>query len=204
MANKKIRSQSVLLPGKQWFYRASVVMMVTCAMALMVMSKTNNPAVTKLRTHVMDAVTPLLSVASRPMDTFHSFGTWLGEMSRLREENVALKNENVELLKWQAQAKALEAENKSLHALLNVVPSQKSSYITARVVSDLGGPYIHSALINGGNFYQLENTGDGPMILMGHRSGAQETTKIIDYKTRKDIRAEGREPVVHSRAQATE
>ena len=151
MANKKIRSQSVLLPGKQWFYRASVVMMVTCAMALMVMSKTNNPAVTKLRTHVMDAVTPLLSVASRPMDTFHSFGTWLGEMSRLREENVALKNENVELLKWQAQAKALEAENKSLHALLNVVPSQKSSYITARVVSDLGGPYIHSALINGGS-----------------------------------------------------
>ena len=61
-----------------------------------------------------------------------------------------------------------------------------------------------AALINGGNFYQLENTGDGPMILMGHRSGAQETTKIIDYKTRKDIRAEGREPVVHSRAPATE
>jgi mannose-6-phosphate isomerase-like protein (cupin superfamily) len=55
-----------------------------------------------------------------------------------------------------------------------------------------------AALINGGNFYQLENTGSGPMILMGHRSGSQETTKIIDYKTRKDIRAEGREPVVKS------
>jgi mannose-6-phosphate isomerase-like protein (cupin superfamily) len=55
-----------------------------------------------------------------------------------------------------------------------------------------------AALINGGNFYQLENTGSGPMILMGHRSGSQETTKIIDYMTRKDIRAEGREPVVKS------
>jgi len=27
-----------------------------------------------------------------------------------------------------------------------------------------------AALITGGSFYQLENTGQGPMILMGHRS----------------------------------
>lgn len=150
MATKKIRSSSVLLPGKQWFYRASVVMMVTFAMALMVMSKTNNPAVGKLRSHITDVVVPLLSIASSPMDAIHNFGTWIGEMSRIRADNVALKNENVELLKWQAQAKAMEVENKSLRSLLNVVPAERSTYITARVVSDLGGPYIHSALINGG------------------------------------------------------
>ena len=151
MANKKIRSQSALLPGKHWFYRASVVLMITCSMTLMVMSKTNNPAVGKLRTSVMDVVTPLLAIASSPLDTVHNFGTWIGEISRMRQENVALKNENIELLKWQAQAKTMEAENKSLRGLLNVVPAQKSTYITARVVSDIGGPYIHSALINGGS-----------------------------------------------------
>ncbi len=150
MAAKKIRSNSLLLPGKQWFYRASVVMLVTMSMALMVMSKTNNPAVIKLRSHIADIVVPLLSVASSPMDAIHNAGTWIGEISRLRTDNVALKNENIELLKWQAQAKAMETENKSLRALLNVVPAEKSTYITARVVSDIGGPYIHSALINGG------------------------------------------------------
>jgi len=51
-----------------------------------------------------------------------------------------------------------------------------------------------AALINGGSFYKLENTGAGPMIMMGHRSGSQDTVKIIDYVTRKDIRAEGKEP----------
>jgi hypothetical protein len=66
-------------------------------------------------------------------------------------------------------------------------------------VLDLG----MAALINGGNFYQLENTGDGPMILMGHRSGSQETTKIIDYKTREDIRANGGEPVISNRHRPT-
>ncbi len=53
-----------------------------------------------------------------------------------------------------------------------------------------------AALINGGSFYQLVNTGKGPMILMGHRSGSQETTKIIDYQTREDIRAAGKQPRV--------
>lgn len=45
-----------------------------------------------------------------------------------------------------------------------------------------------SALITGGSFYKLENTGKSAMIMMGHRSGSQDTVKIIDYETRKDIR----------------
>ena len=47
-----------------------------------------------------------------------------------------------------------------------------------------------AALITGGSFYQLENTGSGPMIMMGNRSGPSEKIQIIDYMTRKDIRKE--------------
>ena len=50
-----------------------------------------------------------------------------------------------------------------------------------------------AALITGGSFYQLVNSGDGPMILMGTRSGSQDNIKIIDYVTRKDLRAGGGE-----------
>ncbi len=45
-----------------------------------------------------------------------------------------------------------------------------------------------AALITGGSFYTLENTGDAPMIMMGNRSGPAEKIQIIDYVTRKDIR----------------
>ena len=45
-----------------------------------------------------------------------------------------------------------------------------------------------AALITGGSFYQLVNTGEGHMILMGYRSGNQDTVKIIDYVTRQDIK----------------
>ena len=46
-----------------------------------------------------------------------------------------------------------------------------------------------AALIPGGHFYEIENTGDGPLILMGTRSGARETTKRILYETREQHRA---------------
>ena len=57
-----------------------------------------------------------------------------------------------------------------------------------------------AALVTGGSFYQLENTGEGPMVLMGNRSGSQDNIKIIDYKTRKDLRANGGEIEITNRA----
>ena len=43
-----------------------------------------------------------------------------------------------------------------------------------------------AVLIHGGSFYQLENTGNGPMVLMGNRSGPSEAIQHINYETRKD------------------
>lgn len=45
-----------------------------------------------------------------------------------------------------------------------------------------------AAMIQGGSFYQLENTGNGPMVLMGNRSGPQEAIQHINYELRKDIK----------------
>jgi mannose-6-phosphate isomerase-like protein (cupin superfamily) len=57
-----------------------------------------------------------------------------------------------------------------------------------------------AALVNGGSFYRLENTGNGPMIMMGNRSGPQEDIMIIDHATRKDLRANGGEVKITNRA----
>ena len=151
MAIKKVRTAHIPLVGRHWFYRMSVILMMTFGLMLFVMSKTNNPAIATLRTHINDMVAPLLSVASRPMDAVHNAGIWVSDIVHMHEENIALKNERVELLKWQAAAQEMKSENDALRSLLNVVQTGKTSYATARVVSDIGGPYVHSALINGGS-----------------------------------------------------
>lgn len=44
------------------------------------------------------------------------------------------------------------------------------------------------ALIEGGSFYQLENTGTGPMIMMGTRTGPRSANTHITYETKKDVK----------------
>lgn len=48
------------------------------------------------------------------------------------------------------------------------------------------------ALIPGGKFYQLKNTGSGKMVMIGARALSNEASLKIDYETRKDIN-EGRQ-----------
>jgi len=151
MVIKKTRAAYVLLPGKQWLNRAGVALLVTFSVSLLMMSKSGNPAAERIRTDITDIMTPVLAVASSPMDSLHDAGTWFKEISQLREENARLQYQNAQLLQWQTAAKEMEVENRSLRNLLKVVPSQKSTYITARLVSDVSGPYVHSALINGGS-----------------------------------------------------
>jgi rod shape-determining protein MreC len=66
---------------------------------------------------------------------------------QMREENVRLKLENAQLVQWQSSAKQLEAENKALRKLLNVPLPAQSTYVSARIVGDAGGPYVHAALL---------------------------------------------------------
>ncbi len=152
MAARKPRplSKRAFLPSKQWAGRAAVVFFVSVSMTLFAMNKAENPAIIKLRTSITDAVVPVLGVLASPLETVRSAGAWVAEMSVLRAENIRLKNENLQLARWQAVAREMEAENTTLRDMLHVIPQQKHSYITARIVSDLSGPFAHAALINGG------------------------------------------------------
>ncbi len=47
-------------------------------------------------------------------------------------------------------------------------------------------------LITGGSFYQLENTGTGPMVLLGHHSRSSEESKTILFDTREELVRPGR------------
>jgi mannose-6-phosphate isomerase-like protein (cupin superfamily) len=46
-----------------------------------------------------------------------------------------------------------------------------------------------AALIEGGSFYRLENTGTGPMVMMGTRTGPNSANKHINYESGQDYLA---------------
>jgi rod shape-determining protein MreC len=152
MPIKKSRSAHLIaVTPRGWTTRASLGLLIAMSFCLMVMSQTGNNSVIKIRTTLLDIITPVIEVASKPLDAVASAGAWVSEMMQLRAENIALKNTNIQLLQWQAMAKSMEAENNSLRSLMNAVSIPKNNYITARIVTDMGGPYVRSALIGGGS-----------------------------------------------------
>lgn len=153
MASRKKSGPVGLTPvsPRHWFFTASVLLLLMLSLTLMGMQKSGNPTVLRLRTQIMDMSAPVLSTVASPFSAVSEIGVWFSEMTDLRAQNVALKNENLQLLEWQSLAKSMQAENASLKQLLNVVSTQKNHYISARMVSDITGPYVRSALLGAGS-----------------------------------------------------
>lgn len=150
MRNRRAQSHIAILPGNGVVRSISRGLLIFAALALFGMSKTGNPVAANLRATILDTVTPVIAVAASPFDAVSDIGDWFTSIVAMRAENIALKNQNLQLLQWQSMAKRIEAENTSLKALMNVVQEKKTHFVTAHLVSDLSGPYAKSALINGG------------------------------------------------------
>jgi rod shape-determining protein MreC len=150
MLKKNHAHHLTISPSRDFVARASVVLMVIASISLIVMSHTGSKASSRFRAGIADIFAPVVMLANAPIDTIASAGNWVKDFANLRSENIALKNANLQLLKWQDMAKDIQAENDSLRALMSVVPDKKNNYITARIVSDFGGAYVRSALISGG------------------------------------------------------
>ncbi len=148
------RSSSIVLrlaqPVKAWVQRSALLLLITAAVALMLLGRTQSGMVERARTLVADAVAPILDFASRPISgTVDALESVQGLMA-LAKENASLREANRRLRSWQAVAYRLEAENGALRQLLRMAPDPRSRYVTARVVADNGGAFVRSVLVNAG------------------------------------------------------
>lgn len=137
-------------PIKTLAQRFAYLGLVGMAFALMMLGKIDTILVERARTHVTDAVAPILDAMSRPVASINRLISDVREIANLREENQRLREEAARLLQWQTVARRLEAENKMLQGLLNFVPGPEASFISARVIADTGGAFIHSLVLNAG------------------------------------------------------
>lgn len=148
------RSSSVVLrlaqPVKAWVQRSALLLLVTAAVALMLLGRTQSGLVEKARAVVADGVAPILDFASRPISGTVDALESVQNLMALARENAALREANRRLRSWQAVAYRLEAENGALRELLRMAPDPRSRYVTARVVADNGGAFVRSVLVNAG------------------------------------------------------
>lgn len=151
MKERSRLTHRVSAPLRGITHRFAYLGMIVAAFALMLIGKADVAMMERFRTQVTDAVAPILDVMTRPVATANEIIAQVRVLTSIREENTRLHLEKERLLHWQMVARRLEAENKALRAQLNYVPGPEASYISARVIADTGGAFVHSLLLNIGD-----------------------------------------------------
>jgi len=144
------RALILALPLKSIIQRFAFVLLVGAAITVMILSRAEPRLVENLRNVVSDAAAPILDFFSHPAASFASLIEDIDAVLDVHEENARLEKQNAELLRWRSDAEQISRENEELRRMLHVVPDPQARFITARVISDSGGPFVRTVLINAG------------------------------------------------------
>ncbi|MFA7638690.1 MAG: rod shape-determining protein MreC [Parvibaculum sp.] len=138
------------LPFREFSHRVSLIFMLTLAAALLLLGRAETYVFDRARQVVTDLAAPLLEVASRPVAATRRLIERTDEYAYVFDENERLRAENARLLAWKEEALKLQAKVARYEALLNVQVDPSIDYVSGRVVSDSGGPFIDTVLVNVG------------------------------------------------------
>ncbi len=131
----------------------------------MMVSQVYSRPLDNIKGRVQDRTTPLIGAFSKPISAVGSTFNRAGEFIRLQNELIALHEENINLKARYDKLIQLQGQNNALRALMNYAPEPGSSWLTARVTSNIGGVFSRSLLIGAGQAHSLEK---GQAVVTGH------------------------------------
>jgi len=135
---------------KGFGHRFSAFFFMSLAVVLMFFSRSNDGVVAQSRAGLSNMFVPLLDIVSQPIEVFDDFVDWTQNVALVFTENERLREENQRLLQAQIAASQLIIDNQRLKELLSVKEGELEKIATSRAVSDSGGPFFNSVLINVG------------------------------------------------------
>lgn len=130
--------------------RAVVAVLLTLAVALLVLARAKSPVVDRLRTGLDGVVAPTLKVVNAPVRKAEKIVADKTSLLTAHRDNQRLREENETLRHWQAVARALKAENDNLRKLADYRPSENVTYVTAQVIAQSPEAYAGTLMLNAG------------------------------------------------------
>jgi len=153
--------------------RFSVLILTTLSIIFLLLSLISPSQLSGIRSFTTALFSPIISIVGRPFQTVsNSIGSVSG-VTALRAENAMLKAENIRLKEWYQTALMLQAENQSLHKLLNVKVDTHQNYLTSRVISDTSNSFVKTIIVASG-------AGDGVKKNQAVLSGEGMIGRVID------------------------
>lgn len=132
---------------KVFFRRLFVVLLFLTAFLTILLSRVDSLIVSAVDKVIIDVTGPVMQVLEFPARTMHQAYTYFYDISHIYAENKQLRSENKQMMILQNKVRTLEVENQLLARLLNYVPPQEVSYMSARIIAESGDSFAHLLLV---------------------------------------------------------
>ena len=146
-------------------HRILLGLVVLVSVFLLILWRSENPRLERLRLTLADALIPSMEWVNQPLEYASQLSHGYQNFFDVYGQNRELRREIQRLRAWRETARQLEEENAQLRALNNVRLALHSTFVTGDVVADSGGPFLQSALVNVG---ARDGVVDGSAAVDGH------------------------------------
>ena len=165
MRHRLGQAERITVPFRILSYRVSMAVMLLISCGLLLFGRAEAYVFDDARTKTVEIMTPVMDWMSTPLVMVRN---WLGNFDDyfdIYEKNRLLREENNRLLAWKSRALHLEQVANRYKDLLGVQLEPEISYISGRVVSDSGGPFVHTLIINTG---RKQEVAEGQAVVDRH------------------------------------
>ena len=126
-------------------------------LALLVLWRTDNPRLERIRMSLIDRAAPSMTLVSGPIDLGSHLVRDYRDFIDVYDQNRALRREIQALRGWRERARVLEEENAQLRALNHVKLPPRTTFVAGDVIADSGGPFREAVIVNVGRSDQIED-----------------------------------------------
>ena len=127
--------------------RVFIFILFLCAFLFILLSKVDSPVVDKAYHFVINITGPIMQVVELPSRFIHRIYTYFYDISHIYADNRALRVENKQMMMLQNKVRTLEVENQLLERLLNYVPPQDATFMSAKIIAESGDSFTHTLLV---------------------------------------------------------
>ncbi len=131
-------------------HRILLGLVVLVSVFLLILWRSDNPRLERLRLSLADRLVPSMSLVNQPLEFASGMSRDYRNFFDLYSQNRELRREIQRLRAWRETARQLEEQNAQLRALNNVRLAPHATFVTGDVIADSGGPFLQSALVNVG------------------------------------------------------
>jgi rod shape-determining protein MreC len=144
------RVSRLAVPARAAVQRSAYLLLISAALALLVLGRSDNEALSRFRAAVTDLLAPALAVLAAPVDSVRGLVATGREAWYAHRDNERLREDVERLMYWREIARKLEQQNAVLRAQLNLQPVPLAHFITAPVIADTGGAFVRTLVVGAG------------------------------------------------------